>query len=100
MLAKDGAGQTVKVARGLHDLSEMEGVKVYFKCFVYFPFLCISLDTNLPHGFETWTEHIRQGCSPRPAEKQAAPPREKQALPREIDKTRGAQRGKTDCRFH
>ena len=30
MLAKDGAGQTVKVARGLHDLSEMEGVKVHF----------------------------------------------------------------------
>ena len=28
MLAKDVAGQTVKVARGLHDLSEMEGVKV------------------------------------------------------------------------
>ena len=28
MLAKDAAGQTVKVARGLHDLSEMEGVKV------------------------------------------------------------------------
>ena len=24
----------------------------------------------------------------------------KQALPREIDKTRGAQRGKTDCKFH
>ena len=30
MLAKDGADQTVKVARGLHDLSEMEGVKVHF----------------------------------------------------------------------
>ena len=30
MLAKDGAGETVKVARGLHDLSEMEGVKVHF----------------------------------------------------------------------
>ena len=31
-----------------------------------------------------------------------APPREKQALPRpaEIDKTRGAQRGKADCRLH
>ena len=31
-----------------------------------------------------------------------APPREKQALPRpaEIDKTRGAQRGKVDCRLH
>jgi len=28
VLAKDGAGQTVKVARGLHDLSEMEGVKM------------------------------------------------------------------------
>ena len=28
MLAKDGAGETVKVARGLHDLSEMEGVKI------------------------------------------------------------------------
>ena len=38
---------------------------------------------------------------PRPAEKQAAPPREKQALPRpaEIDKTCGAQRGKADCKF-
>ena len=34
-----------------------------------------------------------------------APPRKKQALPRpapprKIDKSRGAQRGKTDCRFH
>jgi len=28
VLAKDAAGQTVKVARGLHDLSEMEGVKM------------------------------------------------------------------------
>merc|ERR1712062_869254 len=28
VLAKDGAGETVKVARGLHDLSEMEGVKM------------------------------------------------------------------------
>ena len=38
---------------------------------------------------------------PRPAEKQAAPPREKQVLPRpaEIDKTCGAQQGKADCKF-
>ena len=28
MLAKDGAGETVKVARGLHDLSEMEGARM------------------------------------------------------------------------
>ena len=33
-------------------------------------------------------------AQPRPAEKQAAPPR-----PVEIDKTRGVQRGKTDCRL-
>ena len=42
---------------------------------------------------------------PRPTEKQAAPPRKKQALPppappRKIDEIRGAQRGKTDFRFH
>ena len=44
--------------------------------------------------------HPKQGCSPRPLEKRAAPPRKKQALPRpaEIEKTRGAQRGKADCR--
>ena len=34
-----------------------------------------------------------QGCSPRPAEKQAS-------LPPEIDKNCGEQQGKTDCRFH
>jgi len=28
VLAKDGAGLTVKIARGIHDLSEMEGVKM------------------------------------------------------------------------
>ena len=40
----------------------------------------------------------------RPAEKRAAPPRpaKRQALPHpaEIDKTRGARRGKADCRLH
>ena len=35
MLAKDAAGQTVKVARGLHDLSEMEGVKVLLPLLLY-----------------------------------------------------------------
>ena len=42
---------------------------------------------------------------PRPAEKQAAPPRPAKsrpcpAPPNKIDEIRGAQRGKTDCRFH
>ena len=39
---------------------------------------------------------------PAPRKNWAAPPREKQALPRpaEIDKTREAQRGKADCRLH
>ena len=37
---------------------------------------------------------------PRPTEEQAAPPRKKQALPRKIDKIRGAQQGESDCRFH
>ena len=36
MLAKDAAGQTVKVARGLHDLSEMEGVKVLLSLSLFF----------------------------------------------------------------
>ena len=35
MLAKDAAGQTVKVARGLHDLSEMEGVKVLLSLSIF-----------------------------------------------------------------
>ena len=41
---------------------------------------------------------LNQGCSSRPT-----PPRGKTGCPAppcEIDKTRGAQRGKTDCRFH
>ena len=48
MLAKDGAGETVKVARGLHDLSEMEGVKMNVavdKGNVYF--LQVTIRTNM-----------------------------------------------------
>ena len=45
MLAKDAAGQTVKVARGLHDLSEMEGVKVC--TFITFTFFG-SMNSFLP----------------------------------------------------
>ena len=48
MLAKDGAGETVKVARGLHDLSEMEGVKMNVavdKGNVYF--LQVIIRTNM-----------------------------------------------------
>ena len=39
MLAKDGSGLTVKVARGLHDLSEMEGVKVFVNSTIVFHYL-------------------------------------------------------------
>ena len=44
-----------------------------------------------------WWVRIRDArpAPPRPAEKRAAPPRLA-----EIDKTRGAQRGKADCRLH
>ena len=44
MLAKDAAGQTVKVARGLHDLSEMEGVKVLLSLLLFFG----SMNSFLP----------------------------------------------------
>ena len=51
------------------------------------------------------TIYTRDGRPPRPAEKQAAPPcptprKVGPAPPRKIDEIRGAQRGKTDSRFH
>ena len=70
MLAKDGAGETVKVARGLHDLSEMEGVKMNVavdKGNVYFlqviirtnmaPLLIICICSWFFFVLQGWPEH-------------------------------------------
>ena len=46
------------------------------------------------HNSWSWSQLGHQGCSPRPTKSRTCP-----APPREIDKTRGAQQGKTDCRF-
>ena len=42
----------------------------------------------------------RQGCLPHPVEKQPAPPRKKQALPRPAPWNWQNPGGETDCRFH
>ena len=44
--------------------------------------------------------HRYQGCSPRPTPPRPAKSKPCPALPAEIDKTHGAQRGKADCRLH
>ena len=74
---------------------------------LFFSTLCFLVITSDP-GSRTHIsplllmtlEHFNQGCSPRPtpprpAEKWAAPPR-----PAEIDKSRGAQRGKANYKLH